>query len=229
MPDLMDPVDNLIKLILKNFYANPHDHVFTVAISGIDASGKGYVAKRLEKRLTSEGLRVANINVDPWQNPIPIRLNEENPAENFYQNVFRWSDVFDQLIVPLRKNKSIQLTSRLIASHADEYFDFEFSYQNIDILLIEAILLFQKRLLRHYDYKIWIDCSFKTGLQRALKRNVERLTPERLVEDYGKYYYPAQRVHFRRDNPKELSDVIYCNDQLLGTVGQVTVNSQGVS
>ena len=225
----MDPINNLSEIILRNYYDHTNVHVFTVAISGIDASGKGYVAKRLESELTRKGLRVANINVDLWQNPLLIRLAKENEAENFYQNVFRWNDVFNQLIIPLRKNRSIQLTSRLIASHADEYFDFEFNYTDIDILLIEGIFLFQQKYLEHYDYKVWIDCSFETGLQRALSRNVEKLTMERLIEDYGKYYYPAQRLHFNKDNPKALTDIIYCNDQLVGTVGQVTVNSQGVS
>lgn len=220
----MDPINNLSAIILRNFYDHTYDHVFTVAISGIDASGKGYVAKYLESELTRKGLMVGNINVDPWQNPLPIRLAKENEGENFYLNVFRWDDLFNQLIIPLRKDRSIQLTSRLIASHADEYFDFEFNYRNIDILLIEGIFLFQQKHLGHFDYKVWIDCSFETGLQRALKRNVEKLTMERLIEDYGRYYYPAQRLHFKKDNPKALSDVIYCNDQLVGTVGQVTVN-----
>ena len=225
----MDPTNNLSKIILKRFYDHTHDHVFTVAISGIDASGKGYVAKRLESELTRKGLKVANINVDPWQNPIPIRLNKENPAENFYETGFRWDDMFEKLIIPLRKCKSIQLTSRLIFSHADEYFDHQFSYRNIDILLLEGIFLFQEQFLGLYDFKIWIDCSFETGLRRAIRRNIEKLSDERLVEDYETYYYPAQRYHFEKDNPKSLSDIIFCNDQLIGSVGQVTMNSHGVA
>ena len=226
---MMDLIKKLSEIILQKFYAHTHDHVFTVAISGIDASGKGYVAKCLEGELMREGLNVANINIDPWQNPIPIRLKKENPAENFYKNSFRWDDMFEKLIIPLRKDKSIQLTSRLIFSHADEYFDHQFSYRNIDILLLEGIFLFQEQFLERYDFKIWIDCSFETGLQRATRRNIEKLSIERLVEDYETYYYPAQRYHFEKDNPKSLSDIIYCNDQLIGSVGQVTINSHGAA
>jgi uridine kinase len=85
----MDSTKNFTKLILERYYDHSADHVFTVAVSGIDASGKGYVAKCLERELTVKGLRVANINIDHWQNPIPIRLKRDNAAENFYQNVFR--------------------------------------------------------------------------------------------------------------------------------------------
>jgi len=220
----MNSIKELSKLVRQKFYAHSAHHVFTVAVSGIDASGKGHVAKRLESELTGEGLRVATINIDPWQNPIPIRLRNENAAENFYQNVFRWDDVFNQLIIPLRRTGNVQLATQLIFSHADEYFDFTFDFHNIDILLIEAIFLFQPRFLKHYNFNVWIDCSFETGLKRAINRNVERLSNEKLTEDYLTYYYPAQRYHFQKDNPRELSNVIYCNDKLLGTVGHVTVN-----
>src|SRR5215471_342815 len=129
---MIESTKKFSKLILQRFYDHTPDHVFTVAISGIDASGKGYIAKRLETELTAKGLRVANINIDPWQNPISIRLKEENAAENFYKNVFRWDDVFARLIIPLRNTRTVHLTTRLIRTHADEYFDCEFDFRNID-------------------------------------------------------------------------------------------------
>src|SRR4030095_7209416 len=219
-----DELNDLSKIILKRFHAHTTDHVFTFALSGIDASGKGYVTKLLEDELVRNGLKVANINIDPWQNPIPVRLQKQNAAENFYKNVFRWNDVFEQLIVPLRRTGSIHLATKLIHSHADDYYDFVYAYKEIDILLIEAIFLFQKKYLHYYDLNVWVESSFETGLERARERNVERLSEEKLISDYNTYYYPAQGYHFEQDGPKGLSHVIYCNDQLLGTVGQVTSN-----
>ena len=225
MSQMMELTKKFSNLILQRFYDHTPDHVFTVAISGIDASGKGYIAKRLETELTAKGLRIANINIDPWQNPISIRLREENAAENFYKNVFRWDDVFARLIIPLRSTRTVHLTTRLLRTHADEYFDFEFDFRNIDTLIVESIFLFQQPYLKHYDLRVWIDCSFETGLKRAIKRNVEQLSKKKLVKDYKTYYYPAQWYHFRKDNPRGLGNIIYCNDELLGTVGQMTVIS----
>ena len=48
-----------------------------VGISGIDASGKGYVASRLASELDSAGLRVALINVDGWLNLPHLRFLKE--------------------------------------------------------------------------------------------------------------------------------------------------------
>jgi uridine kinase len=221
----MRPIENLTQLLLQKLGAHSEHHVFTVALSGIDASGKGYVARLLEAEMKNYGVKVANINVDPWQNPIDVRLRKENSAENFYHRVFRWKDFFQQLIIPLKQNGRIRLRTRLIQSHADKYYDFNYDFEGIDILLVEGILLFQQRFLHHFDYKVWIDSGFETGMKRALQRNIEKLNHSDLVDAYNTYYYPAQRYHFVKDNPTALCDAFYCNDELLGIVGQVTVNS----
>lgn len=208
----MDAVSGLADKIVERYKQYSASSLFTVAISGIDASGKGYTAKLLQDELKKRNYNVANINIDPWQNPIPIRLRKENEAENVYENIFRWDDFFEQLIFQFQKEKSIYLETTGIRSDADIYYPLVYNYRNIDILLVEGILLFKKKYLSHYDYKIWVDCSFETGLQRAIKRNVEKLNEERLRHDYHTFYYPAQRLHFERDNPKENADTIFIND-----------------
>jgi uridine kinase len=218
-------VKKLTELILREYGSYRNQDVFTVAISGIDASGKGFVADLLQNELEKQDLKVANINIDPWQNPIVLRLKKENPVENFYREVFRWDDFFTQLITPMKKSGSIYLEAMLIRTDADEYYPHVYNFIDVNILLIEGIFLLKKALLNYYDSKIWIDCSFETGLQRAMARNVENLSKEQLIHDYNTYYYPAQQYHFQQDNPQKSSDIIYCNDELLGTVGQLTINS----
>jgi uridine kinase len=218
-------VKKLTELILREYGSYRNQDVFTVAISGIDGSGKGFVADLLQNELEKQNLKVANINIDPWQNPIVLRLKKENPVENFYREVFRWDDFFTQLITPMKKSGSIYLEAMLIRTDADEYYPHVYNFIDVNILLIEGIFLLKKALLNYYDSKIWIDCSFETGLQRAMARNVENLSKEQLIHDYNTYYYPAQQYHFQQDNPQKSSDIIYCNDELLGTVGQLTINS----
>jgi uridine kinase len=208
----MDTVDALCDNIIKELNNYKGQRLFTVAISGIDASGKGYISKLLQDELEARRYKVANINIDSWQNPLPVRLRKENAAENVYENIFRWDDFFEQLVFPLQKNKSIHLEIQAIRSDADIYYPLVYEYKNIDILLIEGILLFKKKYLDYYDYKIWINCSFETGLQRAIKRNIENLGKDRLIRDYNTFYYAAQRLHFESDNPKESADIIFNND-----------------
>jgi uridine kinase len=210
--EVINNISSLTKKVMNAFACHDKKKAFTVAVSGIDASGKGYTTKLLQEELERLGYKVANINIDPWQNPIPIRLQKGNSAENFYNNVFRWKEVFPELLIPLKNDRGINLKATLIKSHADEYYNYDYHYENIDFLLIDAILLFQEQFLSFYDYKIWIDCSFETGLQRAIARNVEKLDEERLIHDYNTFYYPAQCYHFKKDNPIDSSDIIYHND-----------------
>jgi len=222
---MTDPVRKLSEFVLEKYHSHREQNVFTVAISGIDASGKGFVSNLLQRELESHNLKVANINIDPWQNPLPVRLQKENPAENFYQNVFRWDDFFAQLIMPLKTSGSIYLETMLIQTDADKYYRHTYEMSAIDVLLIEGIFLFKEALLNYYDLKIWIDCSFETGLRRAIARNIENLSEAQLVNDYNTYYYPSQRHHIQYDEPWKFCDITYCNDELLGTVGQLTLNS----
>ncbi len=210
---MKDRLQELASAIAAKFHGHRAANVFTVAISGIDAAGKGYISERLYEELEARGYRVALIHTDPWQNPIPVRLSKENPAENVYEHIFRWNDLFEQLIFPLQKNGNICLEIQAIRSDADIYYPLVYDHSNIDILLIEGILLFKKEYLPYYDHKIWIDCSFETGLQRALTRNIENLGEKELIHDYDTYYYAAQRLHLERDDPAGSADVIFDNNE----------------
>ena len=147
--------------------------MLTVAISGIDASEKGYTADLIQQNLESKGYKVANINIDPWQNPIPILLKKENAAENVYENIFRWNDFFEQLIFPLQKNKSIYLETHGIRTDADVYYPLINNYKNIDILLIggscflsETIFLFT---IIKYGSTVLLKRVYKGPLQEMQK------------------------------------------------------------
>jgi len=209
-----DDIKNLAEIVLKKFHSHDGPGVFTIGVSGIDASGKGFVSRLLQSELEKQNLKVANINIDPWQNPLTVRLQKEDPARNFYNNVFRWDDFFSQLILPLKKTGSIYLETRLIRTDADEYYPFTYHLHKPDILLIEGIFLFKRELLEHYDFTIWIDCSFETGLRRAIVRNSENLSEEQLTRDYRIYYYPAQRYHFQKDDPRSAASIVYNNDEI---------------
>lgn len=197
--------------IIDKFNRHRSAHAFTVALSGIDASGKGTISELLCKVLTEKGYAVAMINTDPWQNPISVRLRREQAAENLYENIFRWDDFFEQLVFPLKKNKSIYLQTKGIRTDADIYYPLVYDYRQVDILLIEGVFLLKQKYLSFYDFTIWINCSFETGLQRAIGRNAENLPLVRLLNDYRTFYYPAQQFHFKNDDPEGTADLVIDN------------------
>lgn len=45
----------------------------------------------------------------------------------------------------------------------------------------------------------WLDCTFETALERALRRGQEGLRLGETIRAYPAIYCPAQRIHFARD------------------------------
>jgi uridine kinase len=80
--------------------------------------------------------------------------------------------------------------------------------------LLEGIFLFKPTYRNHFDLTVWIDCSFEAALERAIKRGQEGLPPEETVRSFETIYFPAQRIHLARDNPRETADIVFTNDKL---------------
>lgn len=185
------------------------------AISGIDASGKGYLTAQLAATLQARGHRVANINIDGWLHLPHVRFDRDNPAEHFYLHAIRFDEMFRDLILPLRERRSVALTMDFTEETASGYRRQSLAYTGIDIVLLEGIYLLKRAFQHRYDLAFWIDCSFETALERALARRQEGLPPDETIRAYRTIYFPAQEIHFARDNPRAAASAIIANDPRL--------------
>ena len=183
-----------------------------VAISGIDGCGKGYIAAKISDFLTTKGLNVVVINGDGWLNLPERRFNSKKPAEHFYLNAFRFREMFTQLILPLRARRSITVEVDFVEETAKDYRKNLYEFQNVDVILLEAIYLLQPAFMPYYDLSIWINCSWETALARALTRGQEGLSPQETVKAYQTIYFPAQEIHFIKDNPQSLATATIDNN-----------------
>jgi uridine kinase len=191
------------------------DRAILVGISGIDAAGKGFCAKRLSRRFTQSGFRVACINIDGWLNPPDVRFARHNPGEHFYENALRLDEAFARLLLPLRDRRSIQLSYEHLGETDREFQVRQAAYTDIDIALVEGIFLFKRSVQRHFDFRIWVDCSTETALERAIARAQEGLSPADTIAAYRSIYFPAQQIHRRRDKPQQAADATWPNDYRL--------------
>lgn len=193
----------------------PNQRTALIAISGIDASGKGYVTAKLTEALEARGTRVANINIDGWLNLPAVRFSTTNPAEHFYRHAIRFDDMFEQLILPLRSRRSIVLTMDFAAETATAFRQERIALAAIDVILLEGIYLLKRQFTHHYDYALWIECSFETALNRAIARAQEGLAAQETIQAYQTIYFPAQELHFARDNPQIAAQTVLPNDPRL--------------
>jgi uridine kinase len=208
-------IDRAIAEILHRRKQSSPDRSLLVGISGIDGCGKGYLTSRIAVELQGQGEAVAGINVDGWLNLPHRRFNPEKPAEHFYENALRLDEMFAQLILPLKANRAHDLIADFAEETATEYRPHRYFFNNVDLILLEGIYIFKRAYRHHFDLAFWIDCTFETAIERALERRQEGLPEEETLRAYQTIYFPAQQIHFDRDDPRASADFIINNDPRL--------------
>jgi uridine kinase len=93
-----------------------------VAVSGVDGSGKSTLAPALATGLGDRGIRAAVVTLDPWHTPAAVRFNADDPARHFYRYAFRWEELFERLIDPLRRRRALSLRLPLLRLADDAWY-----------------------------------------------------------------------------------------------------------
>ena len=208
--------DTLVSAIRQKHRALCGRRALLVALSGIDAAGKGYCAARIAQSLGEAKLHVAAIGADGWLNLPPVRFSRENPAAHFYEHAFRFNEMFETLVLPLKRNREIDLRMNYAEETATSYRRHRYELRDIDAILLEGIFLLKRSLRHHFDLACWVECSFETALSRAIQRGQEGRPLRETVRAFETIYFPAQRLHFERDAPQSSADLILCNEIEIG-------------
>ena len=204
----------VVDAIVRKRGAVAPDRAVLVGLSGIDASGKGFITQKLAERLRKAGWNVAAISADDWLNLPEVCISRDNCAERFYKHAMRFDEMFGRLVIPLTENREINITADCADVKATTYRKHRYDFRKIDIVLLEGIFLFKLAYRHHFDLTIWIDCSFESALERAIERGQEGLPPGETVRAFQTIYFPAQEIHLARDHPHEAADIIFLNDKL---------------
>jgi uridine kinase len=207
------PWRRVVNAIARKRGAVAPDGAVLVAISGIDASGKGHLAANIADRLQMEGLKVALIGADDWLNLPDVCINRDNRAGHFYEHAMRFGEMFERLIIPLKEKREISFIADCADAKATAYRKRQYDFGDIDIILLEGIFLLKPAYRHHFDLTVWIDCSFEVALKRAIERGQEGLPPAETIKVFKTIYFPAQLIHLARDNPREAAGYIFTNDK----------------
>lgn len=212
-------IDSFVDSIAAARARIPPRRSVLVAVSGIDGSGKGYLNAKIVSALQARGLRVAGINIDGWLNLPQVRFATADPAEHFYQHAIRFEELFTQLVLPLRERRWLRLEADFTEETVTHYSKHTYAFDDVDVIALEGIYLLKRALRAHYDLSLWIECTFATALERALARGQEGLSREATTTAYRTIYFPAQEIHFARDDPRRAATAIVNNDPRLADGG----------
>jgi len=204
---------SVISAIIEKRKALSPQHALLVGISGIDASGKGFVTARIAESLHKRGIKLAVISADGWLNLPHVRFHQQDLAKHFYENAIRFDEMFERVILPLRGTRNVNVKSAFTEQTATTFRKYRYAFCNIDIILLEGIFLFKPMYRDHFDLKVWIDCSFATALRRAIARGQEGLPPQETKRAFETVYFPPQRIHLMRDKPSNAADIVFTNEK----------------
>jgi uridine kinase len=170
------------------------------------------VAERIVARLHPKGVNAVAVSIDGWLNLPSRRFHKERPAEHFYRHAIRFEDMFEQLILPLKRQRSIRIEADLVEETATTYHRHTYDFRGLDVIVLEGIYLLKRAFRHYYELALWVDCSFETALVRALRRGQEGLPLDDTIQAYQTIYFPAQYIHFALDDPQSAADAIVEND-----------------
>jgi uridine kinase len=209
----MPRLEPLVECVSSVRAAVPSSRSVLVALTGIDACGKGFVAAHLGRCLESRGLRAGVIGVDGWLELPGVRFARREPGAHFYRQALRFEALFRDLVLPLRAARSIRIEAEQVSETSTRFQREWIEHRDLDVILLEGIFLLKREFQDdRYDLAVWIECSFETALQRALARGQEGLSPADTRHAYRTIYFPAQELHLERDRPREAADIVLVND-----------------
>jgi len=202
---------------MKSAIKDLHNHkestkAQVVAISGIEGSGKRALTEKIAAALKLEGLNVAVIHTDDWEASKDIRFNIMNSPEEYYLNAYRFDEMFEQLILPLKLFGSIKTSVNLDDSESPRQVNYDF--EDIDIILIEGVYLIQSAFLDLYDYTCWVKSNFDAAFQRLHDQVGIEESQEALVNLFEMLIKPAGQYHLYADDPIGNSKSIFLEQEI---------------
>ncbi len=183
-----------------------------IAISGIEGSGKRALAEKVAAALELEGISVAVVHTDDWESSERVRFNVMNSPEEYYLNAYRFDEMVEQLILPLKLFGTIKTSVTLDdVMHPRTV---EYDFKNIDIIIIEGVYLLQEAYLDLYDYTCWVESDFDAAfISLNEQKNVEQ-SQEALVNIFERLIKPAGQYHIYTDNPQGHANSIYIEEEI---------------
>jgi uridine kinase len=193
-------------------------HPLRVAIDGIDAAGKTVFANDLAPLVNGTGRSAIRASIDGFHRPRNERLRRgADSPEGYYLDSYDYDTLIRVLLKPLGAKGDLV--------HRTAVFDFR-TEQTLDltcqkahqqsVLLFDGIFLFRPELNQYWDYRIFLDISFETCLERALTRDGHLFGSEEMIrERYSSRYIPGQRVYLDKVKPYKIADLVIDNNDFL--------------
>jgi uridine kinase len=209
------PRKDILKAVAHRLAAIKLPHPLRVGIDGVSASGKTVLADELAVVLQKMNREVIRTGIDGFHNPPEIRHRRGSMSvEGYVEDSFDYAAVRKCVLDPLGPQGNLSYLPEVydLALGATKQSDPVFASPHA-ILLFEGVMLFREELANHFDYKIFVDTSFKVALERAKTRDLKHFgSMQILMNKYAHRFTPGQTRYLEECRPEEMADMIVGNE-----------------
>jgi len=208
---------NLIQKLATKILSINKPNPIKVAIDGIDASGKTYLANELTKYLQNSKRQIINSSIDGFHNPKKIRYKKGRSSPNgYYKDSFNYQSVIKNLLLPLSAKGNLRYCVATFDYQINQEIktSLKIAKQNA-ILIMDGVFLLRPELINYWDLKIFLNVDFKTTLLRAIQREKDQKTlgnKQDIINWYKIRYIPGQKLYFAESNPQKKANIIIDNN-----------------
>jgi uridine kinase len=197
-------------------------HPLRVAIDGIDAAGKTFLADELAPRLDAINRPAIRVSLDSFHRPRDdrYRLGPASP-EGYYLDSFNYPEVIRMVLDPLSPGGDGRYCPAVFDLGANTRLPEKWSLAPENaVLLVDGIFLLRPELNLYWDLRIFLRISFNTSLERGVRRDLSSgcsqgmAEHEALRQRYLQRYIPGQKLYLNQVQPEGLGDIIIENDDL---------------
>lgn len=192
-------------------------HPVRVGIDGGGAAGKTTFANELIEPLEKLGRTVIRSTIDGFHNPPEIRRKQgQFSPKGYYEDSYDYPQLKKYLLEPLGPNGNLTYKESVYNFRVNQPTNVETKTASKNsILIFEGIFLFNEFLFPYWDYKLFIDASFETTMQRAIVRDNDLFGgTTNVIQLYKRRYIPGQEMYLSICNPIGISDITINNNDV---------------
>ena len=165
----------LINQVSRRIQSLPPSNPIKVAIDGVDASGKTFLADEIAASLRSGSRQIIQASADGFHNPRSIRYEKGSLSpEGFYYDSYNYKTLIKNLLEPLGVNGDRLYRTKAFDVVNDQPIDSPSLIADDDALLImEGIFLLRPEIFPYLDLTIYLVVDFANSMPRGNDRDAE--------------------------------------------------------
>lgn len=193
-------------------------HPVRVAIDGVDAAGKTFLADALAPMIARHGRPVIRASVDGFHNPRKVRYQQgAHSPEGYYRDSFNYKVLQRDLLIPLGPggDRKYRRAAFNLAEDVPIHEAWCETSPNA-ILLFDGVFLLRPELIQYWDFSIFVEVDFSVSVPRAVLRDVlasgRKWDTNTRRAHYERRYVPGQQLYFSEARPREQASIIMENN-----------------